>query len=230
MNSVIKQPLKDFGQIQFCQNYLKIEAEKNLKHKKKIVINKRFVEREEYCTINRDVDGGYVCFYENNDSERIYYYHFLLESLVGRIMLDPNATTNALKGQVTIKRLREFPVLIPSKDVLYAAVYLDFSIKTIINLAQKENDKLFFESAKNLMKELRDDFVMELYANDLFLSHHISIVEPLVAAVKDCKLVPRQKMVYHILQAITAPESTVLSNMRRFRVLLSNFNHNNSSI
>ena len=35
MNLGNKQPLKDFGQIQSCQNYLKIEDEKNLKQQKK---------------------------------------------------------------------------------------------------------------------------------------------------------------------------------------------------
>ena len=64
MNLGNKQPLKDFGQIQSCQNYLKIEDEKNLKQQKKLVFNKHFVASEEYCTVTRNVNDGYVCFYE----------------------------------------------------------------------------------------------------------------------------------------------------------------------
>lgn len=224
MNLGNKQPLKDFGQIQSCQNYLKIEDEKNLKQQKKLVFNKHFVASEEYCTVTRNVNDGYVCFYENGGGNYIYYFHLLLDSLIGRIMLDPNATTNGFKGQVTLKRLRDFPVIIPSNEVLNAGISLDLSIKTIIDIARKDNDEQFTESAKNLMEELRDDFVMELYIKDFFISHDITIVEPLVDIVKSCEGMHFHDIVLHIMRAITDPEGSLLSNMRRFRVLMSNFN------
>lgn len=228
MNLGNKQPLKDFGQIQSCQNYLKIEDEKNLKQQKKLVFNKHFVASEEYCTVTRNVNDGYVCFYENGGGNYIYYFHLLLDSLIGRIMLDPNATTNGFKGQVTLKRLRDFPVIIPSNEVLNAGISLDLSIKTIIDIARKDNDEQFIESAKNLMEELRDDFVMELYIKDFFISHDITIVEPLVDIVKSCEGMHFHDIVLHIMQAITDPEGSLLSNMRRFRVLMSNFNPKSS--
>lgn len=228
MNLGNKQPLKDFGQIQSCQNYLKIEDEKNLKQQKKLVFNKHFVASEEYCTVTRNVNDGYVCFYENGGGNYIYYFHLLLDSLIGRIMLDPNATTNGFKGQVTLKRLRDFPVIIPSNEVLNAGISLDLSIKTIIDIARKDNDEQFIESAKNLMEELRDDFVMELYIKDFFISHDITIVEPLVDIVKSCEGMHFHDIVLHIMRAITNPEGSLLSNMRRFRVLMSNFNPKSS--
>lgn len=228
MNLGNKQPLKDFGQIQSCQNYLKIEDEKNLKQQKKLVFNKHFVASEEYCTVTRNVNDGYVCFYENGGGNYIYYFHLLLDSLIGRIMLDPNATTNGFKGQVTLKRLRDFPVIIPSNEVLNAGISLDLSIKTIIDIARKDNDEQFIESAKNLMEELRDDFVMELYIKDFFISHDITIVEPLVDIVKSCEGMHFHDIVLHIMRAITDPEGSLLSNMRRFRVLMSNFNPKSS--
>jgi hypothetical protein len=228
MNLGNKQPLKDFGQIQSCQNYLKIEDEKNLKQQKKLVFNKHFVASEEYCTVTRNVNDGYVCFYENGGGNYIYYFHLLLDSLIGRIMLDPNATTNGFKGQVTLKRLRDFPVIIPSNEVLNAGISLDLSIKTIIDIARKDNDEQFIESAKNLMEELRDDFVMELYIKDFFISHDITIVEPLVDIVKSCEGMHFHDIVIHIMRAITDPEGSLLSNMRRFRVLMSNFNPKSS--
>lgn len=206
MNLGNKQPLKDFGQIQSCQNYLKIEDEKNLKQQKKLVFNKHFVASEEYCTVTRNVNDGYVCFYENGGGNYIYYFHLLLDSLIGRIMLDPNATTNGFKGQVTLKRLRDFPVIIPSNEVLNAGISLDLSIKTIIDIARKDNDEQFIESAKNLMEELRDDFVMELYIKDFFISHDITIVEPLVDIVKSCEGMHFHDIVLHIMRAITDPE------------------------
>ena len=224
MNLGNKQPLKDFGQIQSCQNYLKIEDEKNLKQQKKLVFNKHFVASEEYCTVTRNVNDGDVCFYENGGGNYIYYFHLLLDSLIGRIMLDPNATTNGFKGQVTLKRLRDFPVIIPSNEVLNAGISLDLSIKTIIDIARKDNDEQFIESAKNLMEELRDDFVMELYIKDFFISHDITIIEPLVDIVKSCEGMHFHDIVIHIMRAITDPEGNLLSNMRRFRVLMSNFN------
>lgn len=228
MNLGNKQPLKDFGQIQSCQNYLKIEDEKNLKQQKKLVFNKHFVASEEYCTVTRNVNDGYVCFYENGGGNYIYYFHLLLDSLIGRIMLDPNATTNGFKGQVTLKRLRDFPVIIPSNEVLNAGISLDLSIKTIIDIARKDNDEQFIESAKNLMEELRDDFVMELYIKDFFISHDITIVEPLVDIVKSCEGMHFHDIVLHIMRAITDSEGSLLSNMRRFRVLMSNFNPKSS--
>ncbi len=228
MNLGNKQPLKDFGQIQSCQNYLKIEDEKNLKQQKKLVFNKHFDASEEYCTVTRNVNDGYVCFYENGGGNYIYYFHLLLDSLIGRIMLDPNATTNGFKGQVTLKRLRDFPVIIPSNEVLNAGISLDLSIKTIIDIARKDNDEQFIESAKNLMEELRDDFVMELYIKDFFISHDITIVEPLVGIVKSCEGMPFHDIVRYIMRAITDPEGSLLSNMRRFRVLMSNFNPKSS--
>ena len=228
MNLGNKQPLKDYGQIQSCQNYLKIEDEKNLKQQKKLVFNKHFVASEEYCTVTRNVNDGYVCFYENGGGNYIYYFHLLLDSLIGRIMLDPNATTNGFKGQVTLKRLRDFPVIIPSNEVLNAGISLDLSIKTIIDIARKDNDEQFIESAKNLMEELRDDFVMELYIKDFFISHDITIVEPLVDIVKSCEGMHFHDIVIHIMRAITDPEGSLLSNMRRFRVLMSNFNPKSS--
>lgn len=228
MNLGNKQPLKDFGQIQSCQNYLKIEDEKNLKQQKKLVFNKHFVASEEYCTVTRNVNDGYVCFYENGGGNYIYYFHLLLDSLIGRIMLDPNATTNGFKGQVTLKRLRDFPVIIPSNEVLNAGISLDLSIKTIIDIARKDNDEQFIESAKNLMEELRDDFVMELYIKDFFISHDITIIEPLVDIVKSCEGMHFHDIVIHIMRAITDPEGNLLSNMRRFRVLMSNFNPKSS--
>lgn len=228
MNLGNKQPLKDFGQIQSCQNYLKIEDEKNLKQQKKLVFNKHFVASEEYCTVTRNVNDGYVCFYENGGGNYIYYFHLLLDSLIGRIMLDPNATTNGFKGQVTLKRLRDFPVIIPSNEVLNAGISLDLSIKTIIDIARKDNDEQFIESAKNLMEELRDDFVMELYIKDFFISHDITIIEPLVDIVKSCEGMHFHDIVIHIMRAITNPEGSLLSNMRRFRVLMSNFNPKSS--
>lgn len=228
MNLGNKQPLKDFGQIQSCQNYLKIEDEKNLKQQKKLVFNKHFDASEEYCTATRNVNDGYVCFYENGGGNFIYYFHLLLDSLIGRIMLDPNATTNGFKGQVTLKRLRDFPVIIPSNEVLNAGISLDLSIKTIIDIARKDNDEQFIESAKNLMEELRDDFVMELYIKDFFISHDITIVEPLVDIVKSCEGMHFNEIVLRIMRAITDPEGSLLSNMRRFRVLMSNFNPKSS--
>lgn len=44
MNLGNKQPLKDFGQIQSCQNYLKIEDEKNLKQQKKLVLTSTLLQ------------------------------------------------------------------------------------------------------------------------------------------------------------------------------------------
>ena len=230
MNLDKKQPLKDFGQIQLCQNYLKVEAEKNLKQQKKLVFNKHFVEREEYCIVNRNVDNGYICFYEKKSSEFIYYLHLLLDSFIGRMMLYPEfaSNVNVFKGQVTLKRLRDFPVITPSPKVINAGICLDLSIKTIINLGGKENDRLFLESAKYLMEELRDDFVMELYANDLFVGHNITIVEPLVEVVDNCRGMSLNEVAVHIMQSITAPDGTLLSNIRRFRVLLSSLNPKDS--
>lgn len=44
MNLGNKQPLKDFGQIQSCQNYLKIEDEKNLKQQKNLFLTSTLLQ------------------------------------------------------------------------------------------------------------------------------------------------------------------------------------------
>lgn len=228
MNLEKKRPLKDFGLIQSCKNYLKIEADKKLKQQKKLVFNKYFVGKEEYCTVGRNVEDGYVCFCENDSSNYIYYFHLILDSFFGRLMLDPDAADHGFKGQVTLKKLRDFPVIIPSNKVLQAAILLDFSIKTVVDLARKDNDKLFLESTKNLMEELRDDFVMELYVNNFFVNHHISIVDSFVDVIKTCEGESLSEIVLHVMRTITDPEGKLLSNMRRFRVLINDFSHQSS--
>jgi hypothetical protein len=44
MNLGNKQPLKDYGQIQSCQNYLKIEDEKNLKQQKNLFLTSTLLQ------------------------------------------------------------------------------------------------------------------------------------------------------------------------------------------
>ena len=54
MNLGNKQPLKDYGQIQSCQNYLKIEDEKNLKQQKNLFLklpNERMLTNLKNCDI-----------------------------------------------------------------------------------------------------------------------------------------------------------------------------------
>lgn len=228
MNLDKKQYLKYFGQIQTCNNYLKIESKKNLKKRNKLVFNKYFIEDEEYCVVEQEVKDGYLCFYEDENSDYIHYFHLVLDSMIGRFMLDSNSPLNGFKGQVTLKRLREFPIIIPPKEVLQAGKSLDLAINTIMNLADKKDDKLFLEATKSLMTELRDDFVMEIYTKDLFVSNNISIVDSLLEILKDCNEESLAALALHIMSAITDLEGNLLSNMRRFRVLLSKFNNKSS--
>lgn len=124
-----------------------------------------------------------------------------------------------------IKALKEFPVIDVSSDIIWAGAALDLTIHTIMRIMQEKEDALFLESARNLMEELRDIFVMELYAKPLFEVNNIEIVNSLVKLRYDCSNENLNEVVPHLLKGITDPNSELLSNIRRFRVLIGNMSN-----
>lgn len=217
-----RRPLKEFGSVFTYQKYmLAVEGNNDLKRRRKIVFNKKYSEQDEYCFVQRDVEESNLCYVNDRDDDSIYYIHLLLDSTIGRLMLNPPAVSNVIKGQVTLKSLKDFPVEVVSQEIMRAAASLDLTIRTIIQLLSEKEDAQFLESARNLMHELRDDFVLELYAKPLFESNNIEIVSSLVEIRNNCPADTLESIVPHFLKGITDPNSALLSNMRRVRVLIS---------
>lgn len=217
-----RRPLKEFGSVLTYQKYmLAVENNNELKRRRKIVFNKKYVEEDEYCFVQRDVGCSNLCYINDKDDDSIYFIHLLLDSTIGRLMLNPPAESNVIKGQVTLKSLKDFPIAVVSHEIMRAATSLDLTIRTIMQLLNEKEDAQFLESARNLMHELRDDFVLELYAKPLFESYNIEIVSSLVDIRNNCPADSLDSIVPHFLKGITDPNSSLLSNMRRVRVLIN---------
>lgn len=222
-----RKPLRELGNILPCQKYLQlVEKAPELKSKKKIFFQKKFSERDEYCFVDRSVvKDCSICFISDKDNEWLYFLHLLLESILGRLMLVDKVQNGDVKGSVTQKALKEFPVIDVSSDIIWAGAALDLTMHTIMRIMQEKEDALFLESARNLMEELRDIFVMELYAKPLFEVNNIEIVNSLVKLRYDCSNENLNEVVPHLLKGITDPNSELLSNIRRFRVLIGNMSN-----
>ena len=126
----------------------------------------------------------------------------------------------------SIKSLKEFPVAVAPSDIQNAASKLDQTIRVILEIFKEEKDIQFIESARNFMFELRDDFVFELYAKELFETNGIDIVNSLVRIIEDSEDRELLALAPKILESVTNPDSALLSNMRRFRVLIGNIVNN----
>ena len=225
MEKYNRQPLKELGQIMTIQNYKKTESE-DIAHVKKLVFEKKITSTNNYCVVSRDIESGHICYIGSKDSDFIYYLHLIFDSVLGRMMLCNVSDGHQLQGQSTIKALKDFPVAIVSDEILETAIILDLSIKTVIDILKDQQDIQFLESAHSLMSELRDDFVLELYARDLFIANEIKIVDSLIEIIESSNDKELVTIVPLILKSITDPNGTLLTNMRRFRILMDRIINN----
>lgn len=230
MDTINRKPLKEFGRVFTYQKYLQEEKDNSdVKRKRKIVFNKKYSDSDDYCIVKRDVEENKMCFLSNDDNDFVYYLHLLLDSLIGRLLLGTNTKKNTIKGPVTIKALKDFPVAVTSEKVMRAAASLDLTIRTIIEIMSEKEDAQFLESARNLMQELRDDFVLELYAKPLFETNNIEIVDLLVKVRESNPEETLGSFAPIILKEVTSPDSALLSNIRRVRVLITDIHNTLSS-
>ena len=151
----------------------------------------------------------------------------VLDSAIGRLLVCGNAASNwIINGFTSIKSLKDFPVVVVPNDIQKAASRLDQTIRAILDIFREKEDVQFIESARNFMFELRDDFVFELYAKELFETNGIDIVNSLVRIIEDSEDRELLALAPKILESVTNPDSALLSNMRRFRVLIGNIVNN----
>ena len=218
-----RRKLETLGSILSYQNYGKIEN-LDLKKHKKIVFERRFLQNSEYCFVSRDIKEGQLCFIGNKDDESLYFYHLIFDSIIGRFSLDYSVYDNNVKGQVTLKQLKKFLIVEVPEDIMKAGALLDLVIMAVLQIMRRDNDKQFIESVRNVMQELRDDFVLELYSKHVFESHNIDIVNTVVDLFKKNTFTNLNDAVMLIIKAITDSSSPLLSNMRRYRVLISGYN------
>lgn len=221
MEQYYKKPLRTFGQIISLEAYAKLAESNEWMPKRKLVFSKKITESNEYCRVARDVKEAHICYIDNLNNDFIYYLHLLLDSVIGRLMVCDNTTSNGIiHGFTSIKSLKDFPVVVVPCDIQNAAARLDQTIRVILEISKKKEDVQFIESARNFMYELRDDFVFELYAKDLFEANGIDIVNSFVRIIEDSEDTELFALAPKILNAVTSPDSALLSNMRRFRVLI----------
>jgi hypothetical protein len=215
--------LENLGSILSYQNYSKIE-DLDLKKHKKIVFERRFSENHEYCFVSRDIKEGQLCFIGHKDDENIYFYHLIFDSIMGRLELDYSAFSNDMRGQVTLKQLKKFLIVEVPEDIMKAGALLDIVIMYVLQIMRHDDDKQFLESVRNVMQELRDYFVLELYSKQVFERHNIEIVNTVVNLFKENNFTKINDAVILIIKAVTDSSSPLLSNMRRYRVLISGYN------
>jgi len=216
-----RKPLKDFGDIMTYPKYLlAVDRNEELKDRLKIVFNKKFSSQDDYCIVKIDLDENNLCFIDHNVDDNIYFLHLLLDSIIGRALLTNNVEYHEIKGLVSVKSLEKFPVVIVQDKIISTGISLDRANSAIVQLMSKDDDIQFLESAKNLIQEIRDVFVFELYAKTLFEVNNIEIVNLLVELMDEC---PDEAPETLILKEITNPNSAILRNIRRFRVLISSF-------
>lgn len=227
MEQYNRKPLKVFGQVLSLKNYEKMAEGNEWTPKRKLVFSKKITESNEYCRVTRDVENVHICYVGNQDNDFIYYLHLLLDSAIGRLMLCDNSASNGIiSGLTSIKSLKEFPVAVVPSDIQNAASKLDQTIHAILEIFKEDEDAQFIESARNFMFELRDDFVFELYAKELFEANGIDIVNSFVSIIEDSEETELLALAPKILNSVTSPDSALLSNMRRFRVLMGNIVNN----
>lgn len=227
MEKYNRKPLKDFGQILSFQNYEKVAESNKWESKSKLVFSKKITESNDYCIVAQNVTDAHICYIDSLDNDFIYYLHLLLDSVFGRLIVCDNTVSNGkINGLTSIKTLKEFPVAVVPSDIQNAASKLDQTIRYILEIFKEEEDIQFIESARSFMFELRDDFVLEIYANELFEANGIDIVNSFVSIIKDSEDTDLKALAPKILDSVTNPDSALLSNMRRFRVLIGNIVHN----
>lgn len=227
MGKYNRKPLKTFGQILSLQNYEKVAESNEWVPKRKLVFKKKITESNDYCTVARDVKDAHICYIDNLNNDFIYYLHLILDSVIGRLFICDNAASSGrINGLTSIKSLKEFPVAVVPSDIQNAASKLDQTIRVILEIFKEEKDIQFIESARSFMFELRDDFVLEIYANELFEANGIDIVNSFVSIIEDSEDTDLMALAPKILDSVTNPDSALLSNMRRFRVLIGNIVHN----
>ena len=227
MEQYNRKPLKSFGQILSLQNYEKVAEGNEWTTKRKLVFAKKITESNDYCRVARDVKDAHICYIDNLNNDFIYYLHLVLDSAIGRLLVCGNAASNwIINGFTSIKSLKDFPVVVVPNDIQKAASRLDQTIRAILEIFREKEDVQFIESARNFMFELRDDFVFELYAKELFETNGIDIVNSLVRIIEDSEDRELLALAPKILESVTNPDSALLSNMRRFRVLIGNIVNN----
>ena len=227
MEQYNRKPLKSFGQILSLQNYEKVAEGNEWTTKRKLVFAKKITESNDYCRVARDVKDAHICYIDNLNNDFIYYLHLVLDSAMGRLLVCSNAASNGIiNGFTSIKSLKDFPVVVVPNDIQKAASRLDQTIRAILEIFREKEDVQFIESARNFMFELRDDFVFELYAKELFETNGIDIVNSLVRIIEDSEDRELLALAPKMLESVTNPDSALLSNMRRFRVLIGNIVNN----
>ena len=227
MEQYNRKPLKAFGQILSVQNYEKVAEGKEWTTKRKLVFAKKITESNDYCKVARDIQDAHICYIDNLNNDFIYYLHLLLDSAIGRLMVCDNAASNGIiNGFTSIKALKDFPVAVVPSDIQDAASRLDQTIRTFLEIFKEKEDVQFIESVRNLLFELRDYFVFELYAKEIFETNGINIVNSFVSIIEDSENTELLALAPKILKSVTDPDSALLSNMRRFRILIGNIVNN----
>ena len=221
MTNLIKKQFKECGQLFSHSKYIEVEEQLKLRKRRKLIFKKYFSEDDNYCLVTRDVKGGHIVFVPSEDDNSIYFYHLLFDSLIFRILLGHYDNEKKI-GNVTIRTLRDLPILNVSNDIIQAGAILDLSIKTIMDIMRDEDDIVLLESVRSLFQELRDAFVLELYVKPFFEINNINIVNPFVEVVEGLKGQTLATVVPELLKVVIDSNGVLISNLKRLRVLMGN--------
>lgn len=210
--------LKELGQVISSPRYIEMMPDRKIKC---LIFKKNFSDQDDYCQVAKDVKDSYAVFVPTNeDKNKIYFLHLLFDSSIARLFL--SLGNNKIGGSITLKSLRQFPVVNISDEIIKAGAILDLSIKTLVDIMKEKEEPELLESVRGLLQEIRDAFILELYAKPFFENHNINIVNPLVEIIGHLDDQRLNVLVPELLKAIINPNGVLLGNVRRLRVLMGN--------
>lgn len=222
-----RSALKDICFVMSSSQYTSIVAsDPNLRRRKKLEVDKKYVFEEPFCRVSRTIGRDCYCIIgkEGENEDFLYYLNLVLDSSFGRIFLGDNNGRYMPSAPVYLKSLRELPIPIPTEDIRKAGADLKKGILILFDvIANNNNDfnEQYADAIRSMLNEISDCFVMELYSKPFFESSDIHIIESWQTILSNSSFSKNSSGAADLLQALISSDSALMTNIRRFRALIS---------
>lgn len=222
-----RSALKDICLIMSSTQYSSVAASApGLRRKKKLEVDKKYLPEESFCRVSRTIGEDCFCVIDNkgDNEDFLYYLNLVLDSSFGRIFLGNNNGTYLSTSPVYLKKLRELVIPIPEEDIRKAGADLKKGTLIILDVISDETNGFnnhYVDAIRGMLNEISDCFVMELYSKQFFESSDIHIIESWQEILKNSTFSKSTGGAVNLMQALISPDSALMTNIRRFRALLS---------
>ena len=200
----------------------------DLRRRKKLEVDKKYVHDRSFCRVSKSIKDDSFCVINNKDVVNdafLYYLNLVIDSFLGRVFLGGTPGVYHTEGPVYLKSLREIPISLPGDDIIKAGADLKKNVIIILSVIEEDKSRFnehYVEAIKSVLNEICDDFVMELYSKPFFESSDVHIIESWQDILNNCSFSKNSNGAVELLNALTASDSALMTNVRRFRALLSN--------